>query len=107
MPKYRLLIRGENFLMNLDGKAQRLGFYTTVFLEAAKPDKAEYAAMDFLRNDRWVKQALLNDRGNPPMMYHEEIEELRTFRGRRPPRTGFTWFSDKSPRRKARKARPK
>jgi len=34
MKKYEVFIRGENFLLNIDGNAGRSAFYTTRFVEA-------------------------------------------------------------------------
>lgn len=41
MKKYRVFVRGENFLMNVDSVNQMLGFYTTRFVEAEDEQAAE------------------------------------------------------------------
>jgi hypothetical protein len=35
MAAYRAMIEGRNFLLAIDGKVRRYGFYQTVFLECA------------------------------------------------------------------------
>ena len=52
MKKYKVLVRGENFLINLGGKAQKCGFYTTAFVEEPDEDQAEQRAMALLRDDK-------------------------------------------------------
>ena len=72
MKKYRVFIRGENFLMNLDGMPQKLGFYTTRFVDAASEEAAENVVMDLLRGDSKLVNSVLNEGSDPPMMYAEE-----------------------------------
>ena len=47
MKKFRVFVRGENFLINLDGVNQKLGFYTTRYVEAEDEEAAESAVMVF------------------------------------------------------------
>jgi hypothetical protein len=90
MKKYKVLIRGENFLMRLDSIKQKLGFYTTRFVEASDEEEAEYAVMDLLRVE--LASGVLNQETDTPMMYAEEIEELRSFDGHPFPGTGLAFF---------------
>ena len=78
MPKFRVLIRGANFHMrDLDSQCiEPMGFYVTVFVEAASPEAAEYASVDLLRATPKLREAVLNPPGDPPQMFPEEIEEL-------------------------------
>jgi hypothetical protein len=46
------MIRGENFILELDGEAKRLGFYTTRFVEASAASEAEKKAIAQIREDR-------------------------------------------------------
>jgi CO dehydrogenase/acetyl-CoA synthase gamma subunit (corrinoid Fe-S protein) len=94
MKKYRVLIRGENFLINLDGVNQKVGFYTTRFVEAGNEAAAEHAAMDVLRGDPELVKGVLNEKVDPPMMYAEEVEELESFEGLRVAGTGFAFYPD-------------
>lgn len=93
MKKYRVFVRGENFIVRGDEQDQKLGFYTTVFVEALDEQSAEFKAMELLRTDQKLVSITLNSKSNPPMMYMEEIEELETFEGLNLPRTGFAFFT--------------
>lgn len=93
MKKYSVLVRGENFIVRGDEQDQKLGFYTTVFVEALDEQSAEIKAMELLRTDQKLVNITLNSKSNSPMMYMEEIEELETFEGLHLPRTGFAFFS--------------
>ena len=53
--KFKVMLRGENFNVALDGPVAKLGFYTTRFVEADTPDAAEQAAVDLVRQDRVCK----------------------------------------------------
>lgn len=92
MKKYRLFVRGENFLFELDDEERRLGFYTTVFIEAENEEQAELQAIDLLRNDPKLVDGLLNPKADSPMMFVEEIDELESFADVTLPRTGFSFF---------------
>ena len=96
MKKYRVFVRGENFLMNLDGVNQVLGFYTTLFVEAEDEQAAEYAAMDSLRSDPKLVGRVLNEDSDPPLMFAEEIDELESFKGFPVPGAGFTFYPAES-----------
>lgn len=96
MKKYRVFVRGENFLMDVDSVNQMLGFYTTRFVEAEDEQAAEYAVMDSLRSDPKLVGSVLNEDTDPPMMFAEEIEELESFEGFPAPGTGFTFYPAES-----------
>src|SRR5712691_11968950 len=94
MKKYKVLIRGENFLMNLDGEDHRLGFYTRAFVEGQDKEEAEQRAISLLRDDQEFRRSVLNEQSDSPMMFADEIHELESFEGLNLPRTGFAFFSE-------------
>lgn len=72
-----------------------MGFYVTVFVEAASREAAEYASVDLLRVTPKLREAVLNPPGDPPQMFAEEIEELAEW----PtdcalPLSGFGFYND-------------
>ncbi|HEX8141441.1 MAG TPA: hypothetical protein VF553_02530 [Pyrinomonadaceae bacterium] len=94
MSKYRVMINGENFLLNYDGQPQKLGFYVSRIVDAGSPEEAEYAAVDLVRSDSWLKSNVLNEIEDPPMLYADEIEEIVEFDSERDVNTGFAWYTD-------------
>ena len=94
MKKYKVLVRGENFLINLEGEDQKSGFYTTAFVEGQDEEQAEQRAMALLRNDKEFRRSVLNEQSDPPMMFVDEIDELESFEGVNLPRTGFSFFPE-------------
>src|SRR6266542_154074 len=75
MKKYSVLVRGENFLIKVEGEDQKLGFYTTAFVEAKDEDEASKKAVDLLRDDQEFKRSVSNDQSDPPLMFVDEIAE--------------------------------
>ncbi len=73
---YRVLVNGENFLMTVDGKPEKLGFYTTRFVEASNETEAETAAVSALRQDEQLQGTVLNIADDPPLLYADEIEQV-------------------------------
>jgi hypothetical protein len=71
---YRVFLRGENFLMDVNGKPARIGFFTTRFVQANNRDGAELLAVDLIRSDKWLRGAVSNSLSDPPRIFAEEIE---------------------------------
>jgi hypothetical protein len=73
---FRVFLRGANFLMEVNGKPTRIGFFTTRFVRANNRDGAELLAVDLIRSDKWLAGAVSNPRSDPPTIHAEEIEML-------------------------------
>lgn len=76
MPFFRILVRGENFRMNVSGSVGTFGFYTTRFVEVENPETVENEAVAAIRTDPELTCAVLNNRDNPPRIFIEEIEQI-------------------------------
>jgi hypothetical protein len=69
---YRVYLRGENFLLVIDGTPTRLGFYTTRFVQASDRDGAELLAVDLIRRE--LENRIRNERSDSPMIFAEKID---------------------------------
>ncbi len=77
MPKYRVLLRGENLLIEMDGDPQLLGFYTNRNVRAADEDDAEMAAVALIRADSDLLDAMIDSDDPPePKVYAEQISRI-------------------------------
>lgn len=47
MPRYRVIIHGRNFRLNLEGKWEKMGFYTPRLADASDPLLAEHKVSRF------------------------------------------------------------
>jgi hypothetical protein len=94
MKKYKVLVRGENILINLEGEDQKFGLYTTAFVEEQDEEQEEQKSNGPLRNDKEFSRSVLNEQSDPPMMFVDEIDELESFEGVNLPRTGFSFFPE-------------
>jgi len=92
MLKYRVLIQGQNFLINLDGANKKLGFYTTRYVEADNVKDAEHKSIELIRNDQSLKQTVLNSKDDLPMIYIDETTEIESFDGVDMTEIGFAWY---------------
>ena len=96
MKKYRVMINGRNFLIDLGSGLAKHGFYTTRFLEASDPSDAEIRAVESLRKWDEIKSLLKNKEDDPPMLFADEIVELSTFEGvNRGVEKGASWYKEK------------
>ena len=72
MAHYRVYLRGENFLLVIDGTPTRVGFYATRFVQANNRDAAELLAADVIRHE--LKNRVRNERSDSPMIFAEKID---------------------------------
>src|SRR5262245_33327193 len=76
MAAYRAMIEGRNFLLSMEGRPRRFGFYQTVFLECADASEVEAIAIGAVKNDAELTQLAQNDLADPPMLFLDSYEEL-------------------------------
>ncbi len=81
MKYYQVILQGDDFFINYEGKDQDHGFFTTRWVKAGSPEEAELAAVDFVKKDEKLIQATKNVNGEEPkpMIYLEEISEVSWF----------------------------
>jgi hypothetical protein len=91
--KFRVLLEGANLLMEMQG-IERLGYFTTRYVEAEDGDEAAAQALDLVRNELHSTGSLLNEIDDPPLVSVSEITQIASFRGIRVPGKGFTFFPE-------------
>ena len=96
MKKYKVFLTGRNFWMEANGQPKQMGFYTTRFVNADTPENAENLAVQLIREDSKLREAVINERSDPPTIYAEDIELLQTFEGIKVPGTGYTFYEEES-----------
>ncbi len=69
-------MNGRNFLIRIDGKPRKHGFYQNIFIEADNPENAELLAVDKIRQNEELRQVTLNSKEDPPMIYLDSIWEI-------------------------------
>jgi hypothetical protein len=75
MKKYKVMLEGRNFLINYEGKIEKLGFLTTRFVEADDPKDAELKAVQLIKEDERLLAAVQNkNKENSPMIYLDSID---------------------------------
>jgi hypothetical protein len=94
MKKFRVLLRGENFLLRSEGVVKRFGFYTTRFVEAVDESEAERCAVEYLRQEDRLRGSVLNDPSDPPMIFAEEIDEVPSFDAVEDRSPGLAFYED-------------
>jgi hypothetical protein len=92
MKKYKVMVEGVNFLVEMDSEVRKYGFFTTRFVEALDQDDAKGRVIEMLRVE--LKTLVQNKKSDSPMMFVEEIEELETFGKFKVPGAGFTWYPE-------------
>lgn len=76
MKRYRIELRGENFLLNHDGEPRRFDFVLARYLLANDEATAEKTAIIQARQLPALKHGLCNDPEDPPRIELTEIREV-------------------------------
>ena len=96
MPTYQAVIEGRNFLVEMNGKQQRQGFYQTVIVEAIDPDQAERRAIELVKTSSDLKDLVRNDRSDPPVLHLDALSEIEPPDMTKPSPRGRTWYPEES-----------
>ena len=94
MKKYQVEVNGENFLIDLDDRVQKVGFVTFRYVEATDPSTAENSVVEGLRQDVDLRPMVRNKPDDPPVLNVTEMQELSSFDGIENMHPGFIWYSE-------------
>ena len=76
MAQFQVLLRGEHFLLNREGKESWYGFIKTVYVQSETADSAcEYAVKQAI-SDPAFRASVRNSADNPPAMNVEDCAEI-------------------------------
>jgi len=76
MSLYRVKLRGENFLVNMTGEPELLGFDVTHFVDANSEEEACRIATILVRKNRQLHDHLLNPPQNPSRIACESAKRV-------------------------------
>ena len=76
MKKYRLLMNGSNYLMAVDDKTVRQGFFQNMIIKADGPRQAERQAVSRIWHDMELQRLTLNPPKNLPKVSLHTLWEL-------------------------------
>lgn len=76
MPTYALQMNGQNFLIEMDGKNLKHGFYQNFILQGKDEEEVELKAAELIRSSKELQNMTLNEEADPPMIFLDEIDEL-------------------------------
>lgn len=91
-----VLLEGENFFIEFEGKEQLLGFVTTRWVKAVDEQQAELKAVELIKNDSYIQSSLRSPENEvpKPMIYMREMYKVNWFTYfRRQPGAGYTFYS--------------
>jgi len=95
MKYFQVMLEGRNFLIEVDGKEELLGYFTTRWVKASSPEDAELKAVDLIkRDDHLICMTKNMDGSEPtPMIYLSEMRHVNWFKYyRRKPGKGYSFF---------------
>ena len=92
--RFRVLVNGTNFLIELDGSEQKCGFYATRYVEAENEELAETKVIEAFRTDRKLVKLIRNESNDSPALFANEIEKVEM--NDSPDEFGFAWYLEKT-----------
>ena len=94
MAFFHVFLRGEHFLIEMDGKQSLMGFYKNVYTEASSADEASSIAVKRTCADPEFRMRVKNLADNPPALNIEEVTEIE--KDATLADSGFVFFPDES-----------
>lgn len=76
MATYLVHLTGKNFLIDGENGPMKKRFRSTRLVEAENPKRAETLALEFIRNDPRIKNSVLNEESDPPVIHLEKISKV-------------------------------
>jgi hypothetical protein len=71
--KYQVMLCGENFELNIDGRVQNYGFVTTRWVKAQCKKEAELFAIQLIKNDKSLINLMVDNSTLSPTIHLEDI----------------------------------
>ena len=90
MPKYSVLLEGENFPLKLEGETRLYGFYTTRRVKAENEEQAELIAVAEVKSDESLLSSIDREFEVEPKIFLESISKISWWS--RLKKTGYTFY---------------
>ena len=90
--RFHVLIHGTNYLVNRDGHAGKMGFYTNRYLLAMDIHEARRQAVTNVQQEGMLKLQTLNSANDPPKVFAEEVSPMMD--GERQIDQGIMWYAE-------------
>jgi hypothetical protein len=87
------MVEGKNVYLDR-GNVQRMGFFTTRWIEAFSEEGAANMAIDLVKQELRAVSGMRNDPSDPPIYTVEKIQEIDSFEGFNAPGRGFSFYED-------------
>jgi hypothetical protein len=71
------MLNGRNPLLTVEGNLRRMGFYQTVFVEAADPHQAEVEVVSIVKSNPDLREAAIRDESIQPSLHLSEMWEIQ------------------------------
>ena len=94
MNRYRAVLNGQNYTLEVDGQFCSMGFYTTRYVEASDPTQAELEAVDLIRKDEWLTEVAMNTPDPGPKIVLEELYQLEPDEEFPAVQPGLGWYRE-------------
>lgn len=95
MKNFQVLLKGENFLLNLDGELRCFGFHTTRWVKAQDEQEAQKIAVILVRQNPHLQTIQTNESSSPSRIVIEKVREISSLRYfLKKSKETFTFFSE-------------
>ena len=95
MGRYKVQLRGENFLLDLDGEHSRFGFTATRVVNAASGEEARKIATIILYQELNQSSHVVKNIYDAPRIKPERVDELNFYHFvRKKTQSGFNFVKD-------------
>jgi len=78
MKRYKIQLKGENFLLNFTGDPRKFSFQATKYLRARSPEDAEKMAIIMIRQTPELRDAVITEKSDRPKIILESLREINS-----------------------------
>ena len=95
MGRYKILLRGDNFLLSIDGEHAKFGFYATRIIKSATLEQAERIAIIRVHQELNRNHQIVKNIPDVPTVKVEKTEKMGVFQFvSKRNASGFTFHSE-------------
>ena len=80
MQKFKVILHGQNFLLNFDGEHRKFGFHATRYVQAESLPEAERMAIIQIHQYHAIRDALANEGSDSPVVTATDTRPVNFFK---------------------------
>lgn len=90
--QYKVFLAGRNYLMRFDDEVEKVGFFTTRWIDSSSLEDAKRQAIELIKSE--LQDLVLNKHSDPPKIIVESVSVVDPSERNLSQGRGFTWYGE-------------